>query len=86
MLGLGSKRVYFTPTRARTRLKSELPLLILLCGGLALGEPACRYGGGFGFRDVLVRALWKSCSEQRPNRVVVICSLCRRRRVPFQEL
>jgi len=36
VLGLGSKRVHFTPTRARTRLKAELPLVILLCGGLAL--------------------------------------------------
>jgi len=37
VLGLGSKRAYFTPTRARTRSKAELALLILLCGGLALG-------------------------------------------------
>jgi len=36
MLGLGSKRAYFTPTRTRTRSKAELALLILLCGGLAL--------------------------------------------------
>jgi len=36
VLGLGSNRVDFTPTRARTRPKSELPVVILLCGGLAL--------------------------------------------------
>jgi hypothetical protein len=37
VLGLGSKRAYFMPTRARTRSKAGLALLILLCGGLALG-------------------------------------------------
>ena len=36
MLGLGSKKAYFTPTRARTRSKAELALLILLCGAMAL--------------------------------------------------
>jgi K+-sensing histidine kinase KdpD len=36
VLGLGSKKAYFTPTRPRTRSKAELPLLILLCGGMAL--------------------------------------------------
>jgi K+-sensing histidine kinase KdpD len=36
VLSLGSKQVYFTPTSARVRSKSELPLLILTCGGLAL--------------------------------------------------
>jgi len=37
VLGLGSKRAYFMPTRAQTRSKAGLALLILLCGGLALG-------------------------------------------------
>jgi hypothetical protein len=36
VLGLGSKRAYFTTTRARTRSKAELAVLILLCGGLTL--------------------------------------------------
>jgi len=36
VLGLGSKKAYFTPTRARTRSKAELALLILLCGAMAL--------------------------------------------------
>jgi len=36
VLGLGSKKVYFTPTRVRARSRAELPLLILLCGGMAL--------------------------------------------------
>ena len=36
MLDLGSKKLYFTATRTGTRSKTELALLILLCGGLAL--------------------------------------------------
>jgi len=48
VLGLGSKQVYFTPTRARARPKSELPLVILLCGGLALAL-------SFSFREGSVR-------------------------------
>jgi K+-sensing histidine kinase KdpD len=35
--GLASKQVYFALPRARTRSRSELLLVILLCGGLALG-------------------------------------------------
>ena len=35
VLGLGSKKMYFTPTRVRARSRAELPLLILLCGGMA---------------------------------------------------
>jgi K+-sensing histidine kinase KdpD len=45
VLGLGSKRVNFAPTRARTRPKSELPLVILLCGGLALALSLFFRGG-----------------------------------------
>jgi K+-sensing histidine kinase KdpD len=45
VLGLGSKRVNFAPTRVRTRPKSELPLVILLCGGLALALSLFFRGG-----------------------------------------
>jgi len=53
----------------------------------SLGEPACGYGGRLGFRRILVRALRKSRSGQcrRPDRIDVVCALCRRRRVPFPE-
>jgi K+-sensing histidine kinase KdpD len=36
VLDLGSKKLYFTAPRAGTRSKTELALLILLCGGQAL--------------------------------------------------
>ena len=45
MLGLGSKKVYFTPTRVRARSRAELPLLILLSGGMALALSFFLRGG-----------------------------------------
>jgi K+-sensing histidine kinase KdpD len=45
VIGLGSKKVYFTQTRARTRSKAELPLLILLSGGMALALSFFLRGG-----------------------------------------
>jgi len=45
VLGLGSKKAYFSPTRARTLSKAELALLILLCGGMALALSFFLQGG-----------------------------------------
>jgi K+-sensing histidine kinase KdpD len=45
VLGLGSKKVYFTPRRVRARSRAELPLLILLSGGMALALSFFLRGG-----------------------------------------
>ena len=86
----GSCPLFFLPRRLpKTSGSGNVPAADHFGRSLlgALGEPACRHGGRLGFRRILVRALRKSRSGQcrRPARIDVVCTLCRRRRVPFQE-